>query len=150
MTKYSIKNICMGIGIGLIIASVANISAAPRGLTEDDIRREAAKHNLIVMNTKDLIKKQPEENKEAQEQPKQTPQQAEKAEQTVVIVIESGATSEGIAELLLNHKLIDNKQTFINRLKELKRESKVQIGTFKIPAGSSIDKVIDIITATPK
>lgn len=156
MTKYSLKNICLGIGIGLILASMANISIAPRSLTEDEIRREAAKHNLMVVAAKDLINKQPEVDKEIQEQSKQEEQQkpvqptAEAAEQLSVITVKSGSTSESIAELLLNNKLIDNKQAFINRLKELKKESKLQIGTFKIPSGASKDRIIEIITSSPK
>lgn len=151
MTKYSIKNISLGIGIGLIIASVANISTTSTSLTEDEIRREAAKRNLIVMNAKDLIQKQPEQVKQNQEQAKPVePKTPEKQEQTMVIVIESGTTSQGIAELLLSNKLIESKQTFLDRLSELKKESKLQIGTFKIPAGSSTDRIIEIITSTPK
>lgn len=156
MTKYSLKNICLGIGIGLILASMANISAAPRSLTEDEIRREAAKHNLMVVAAKDLINKQPEADKEITEQSKEDEQQTpvqpatEATEQLSVITVKSGSTSESIADLLMSNKLIDNKLAFMNRLKELNKESKLQIGTFKIPSGASIDRIIEIITSSPK
>lgn len=156
MTKYSIKNICLGIGIGLVFAAVINIGAAPTSLSEDQIRKEAAKYGLIVMDAKDLIKKQPDENNPAQgqvNQPEQLPTEKQtplSEGQTVVIEVRSGATSESIAELLLNNKLIKDKQEFIKRLTELKKENKVQIGTFKIPVGSSLDKIIEIITSLPK
>jgi cell division protein YceG involved in septum cleavage len=136
MTKYSIKNICLGIGVGLVFSSILNISTAPKGITIDEIRREATKYNLIVMDAKDLIQKQPVEN---------TP-----AEQSNVIVINSGVSAEGIAELLLSNNLIENKQLFLNRLNELKKESKVQIGTFKIPAGATVDEIIEVITSAPQ
>lgn len=156
MTKYSLKNICLGIGIGLIIASMANISLAPKRLSIDEIKREAEQYNLIVINAQDMIKKQPEEQKSnaptQQQQPTPAPAQAEKPTETqsITFVIESGATSEGIAEKLLGSKLINSKQEFLNRLKELKRESKMQIGSFNIPKGASLDKVIEIITSSPK
>jgi hypothetical protein len=155
MTKYSIKNICLGIGIGLIIASMANITAAPKSLSADEIKREAAKLGLIVMEPKDLIQKQPQESKEehqlVNEPEQQTPveQEPSRQEQTTVIVIKSGSSSESIAELLLSNKLIADKKVFLNRLTELKKESKLQIGTFKIPAGASVDKIIELITTLP-
>lgn len=157
MTKYSLKNICLGIGIGLIIASMANINTAPKRLSIDEIKREAEQYNLIVINAQDMIKKQPEEQKDnspsqqSQEPPK-TQAQQEKAPDTqnITIVIESGSSSEGVAEKLLNSKLIDSKQNFLNRLRELNKESKMQIGSFDIPKDASIDTIISIITTSPK
>ncbi|MDF2893020.1 MAG: hypothetical protein K0R80_3387 [Clostridia bacterium] len=155
MTKYSLKNICLGIGIGLVLAAMANIGAAPKSLSADDIKREAAKYGLIVMEPKDLIQKQPAAGKETQEPVNQPEQQIPvkeepaKQEQTTIIIIKSGSSSESIAELLLSNKLIEDKKVFLNRLTELKKESKLQIGTFKIPAGASVDKIIEIITTLP-
>ncbi|MDF2841534.1 MAG: hypothetical protein K0Q99_2306 [Clostridia bacterium] len=156
MTKYSIKNICLGIGIGLILGSIANISAAPKSLTPDEIRKEAAKHNLIVMDAKDLINKQPSEEKQNQGQNNQSEQQTpapleiQQKESIVTITIQSGSNSEDIGELLLTNNLIENKQSFLSRLKELKKESKMQVGTFHIPFGASIDTIIEIITSLPR
>jgi hypothetical protein len=147
MTKYSLKNICLGIGIGLIIASMANINTAPKKLSIDEIKREAEQYNLIVINAQDMIKKEPEQQKP--ETQNQTVKQTS-SEQSFTIVIESGATSDGIAEKLYNSNLVNSKQEFLDRLRELKKESKVQIGSFNIPKGSSLDKIIDIITSSPK
>lgn len=141
MSKYSLKNICLGIGIGLILASMANINMTPKKLTKDEIKREAEQYNLIVIEKKDIINKQTEQPKENHEQQNKEP---------VVIVIESGTNSETIAEKLLNNKLIGSKQEFLSRLRELRKESKVQIGSFNIPIGSSLDKIIEIITSIPK
>jgi hypothetical protein len=143
MTKYSLKNICLGIGIGLVLASTANISATPKRLSIDDIKREAKKYNLMVIDSKELIQKQPEP---------QLPIKPEVPEQkqTVVIEIESGTSSEEIAEVLLNNKLIKNKKEFLDRLIELKKVSKVQVGKFNISEGASIDKIIEIITSVSR
>ena len=139
MTKYSMKNICLGIGIGLVFSAILNINTASKSLTIDEIRREATKHNLIVMDAKDLIQKQPVEETPAKQD---TPSQ----EQSIVIVISSGDSAEQIAELLLSNNLIENKQAFLSRLNEQKKESKVQIGTFKIPIGAPVDEIIEVIT----
>lgn len=143
MTKYSLKNIFLGVGIGLIISSMTNISTAPESLTKDEVIREAQRYNLIVMEAKDMIKKEPPAPTPAQ--PESKPEEQE----VVTIVIESGTTSEGIAEQLLSSKLISSKQEFLDRLREQKKESKVQTGNFKIPAGTSLDKVIETITTSP-
>ncbi len=156
MTKYSIKNICLGIGIGLIIASVANLGAVPKSMSVEELKKEAQKHNLIVMDAKELIQKQPEtktpETAPVEKSPtaETSPEAQGEAKKQVQITIKSGATSESIAQLLLDGELIDNKQDFLARLKELKKESKVQIGTFNITKGSSVDQIIDSITSLPK
>jgi gas vesicle protein len=147
MTKYSIKNICLGIGIGLIIGSMVNINTAPNKLTREDIDREAKKLDLIVMDAKDLINKQPEVKPTEQKQAVQPA--VTKNNKIVEFNIEAGSASQDVAEKLLNSKLIQNKQDFLNRLSELKKEDKMQIGSFKIPVGSSIDIIIDILTASP-
>ena len=143
MTKYSIKNICLGIGIGLVFSSIVNINIMSKDLSIDEIRRAATKHNLIVIDAKDLIQMQPGQDIPVKQD---TPNQ----EQIAVIVIDSGINAEGIAELLVSNNLIENKQVFLSRLTELKKESKIQIGTFKIPTGASVDKIIDIITLSSK
>lgn len=139
MTKYSIKNICLGIGIGLVFSAILNINTTPKSLTPDEIRREATKHNLIVMDAKDLIQKQPVEEAPAKQD---TPNQ----DQSIVIAISSGDSAEEMAELLVSNNLIENKQVFLSRLNEQKKESKVQIGTFKIPIGATVDEIIEMIT----
>lgn len=153
MTKYSIKNICLGIGIGLVFSAIVNINTAPKSLTVEEIRSAAAKHNLIVMDAKDVIQKQPVQEAPTSEAPIQNEpakQDNLSQEQTTVIVINSGTNADGIAELLISNKLIESKQAFLSRLTELEKESKLQIGTFQIPTGASMDKIIEIITLSSK
>lgn len=139
MTKYSIKNICLGIGIGLILAAMVNINAAPKTLTREDVEREAKKLDLIVMNPKDLINKQPEvKNLEPAEN------------EMVTIQIEAGATSQSVAKELFEAKLIQSEQKFLSRLNELEKENKMQIGVFKLSTDSTMDEIINMITSIPK
>lgn len=154
MTKYSIKNICLGIGIGLIIASAANISFVPRSLSLEEIKREAQKHNLIVVDAKDLIDKQPqaevpqqpiEQNTEQPAQPKAPVQQ-----QSVVIEVKRGATSESVAKLLAANRLIDSEKVFSDRIYELNKATKLHIGSFEIPSGATVDEIINILTTLPR
>lgn len=155
MTKYSIKNICLGIGIGLIIAAMANLNAASRTLSKNEIISQAQQYGLVIMDAKDYIIKQPQ-NETAQPEPakepdkEERPQEQPKTPATVVLEIKRGATSETIADQLLEKKLVKSKQTFLERLTERKKVNKLQVGSFEIPSGASIDQIIDIITVPPK
>ncbi|WP_198153201.1 MltG/YceG/YrrL family protein [Thermotalea metallivorans] len=68
----------------------------------------------------------------------------------VRIDIPSGASGTGIASILKQKGLIDNTAKFIARVQELKMESKLKSGTFSIPAGTSLDEIIYIITGAKR
>lgn len=68
----------------------------------------------------------------------------------VRIDIPSGASGTGIASILKQKGLIDNSAKFIARVQELKMESKLKSGTFSIPAGTSLDEIIYIITGAKR
>ncbi|WP_069649082.1 hypothetical protein [Caloranaerobacter ferrireducens] len=63
----------------------------------------------------------------------------------VVIDIPKGSLGPTIAEILLREGLIDSKTEFLNRAKELKLDTKLKAGSFKIESNSSLDKIIKII-----
>lgn len=63
----------------------------------------------------------------------------------VVIDIPKGSLGPTIADILLKKGLIDSKTEFLNRAKELKLDTKLKAGSFKIESNSSLDKIIKII-----
>ncbi|WP_054871178.1 hypothetical protein [Caloranaerobacter sp. TR13] len=63
----------------------------------------------------------------------------------VVIKIPKGSLGPAIAEILLKEGLINSKTEFLNRAKELKLDTKLKAGSFKIESNSSLDKIIKII-----
>ncbi|WP_427340099.1 hypothetical protein [Caloranaerobacter sp. DY30410] len=63
----------------------------------------------------------------------------------VIINIPKGSLGPTIADILLREGLIDSKTEFLNRAKELKLDTKLKAGSFKIESNSSLDKIIKII-----
>ena len=66
MNRYVLKNIIFGIGIGLIIAAILNLNFVNKALTVQEIKNEAAKHNLIILEEKELIDMKQDAAKPAQ------------------------------------------------------------------------------------
>lgn len=69
-----------------------------------------------------------------------------KPQGSVSFTIVSGQLSQEIAYNLKAQGFIDHQGNFLDRLAELGLETAIQIGEFQIPAGASIDDVINIIT----
>lgn len=63
----------------------------------------------------------------------------------VIVDIPKGSLGPAIADILLKKGLIDNKNEFLIRAKELKLDTKLKAGSFKIENNSSLDKIIKII-----
>lgn len=65
---------------------------------------------------------------------------------TLTVTIPSGSSGEKIAQLLVDAGAVSSKKEFTAALTAAKADTKLKAGTFKIPAGSSMDEVIAIIT----
>ncbi len=149
MSKYSLKNIVLGIGIGMVIASFVNLNSGIRHLTVEELEREAERYNLR------LIKKTEIEVPGAEATPTPTPTpvaEADKNDQQpefVDISIKQGYTSYIVADELLKNNLISSKTDFINRMDALQKSNKLQVGSFRLQRGSSIELIIEIITTAP-
>lgn len=158
MGRYNLKNIMLGIGIGLIIASIANINKGDREMTVEEIRKEAQKHDLIVLTVDEIINKQapsaaaapttaPVPTAESKAVPNPTPTPARTtSDQKAEINIQSGMSSEKIAELLEVKGLINDKKSFLKRLGELGKDDKLKVGTYELVKGTGIDELITILT----
>lgn len=175
MGNYSIKNISLGIGIGLIISSMININAGSRELTAEEIKKEAVKHDLIVFTREEILNNKSQENAPAAEPtPTATPeptaaptpsaapaanaadtapspspaqkQAIDASSEKITVEIISGMSSERIAELLKDKGVIKDTKAFLKRLVELDKEDKLMIGNFQIPKDSGYDEIIKILT----
>ena len=84
--------------------------------------------------------------------PTETPSQNEDNEEVVEVVtditleIPKGSTAVSIANLLESKNLVDSSSAFLDRVQELKLDSKLKYGTFKIKSSYSTDKIISVIT----
>lgn len=152
MGGYNLKNILLGIGIGLIIASMINISMGDKDMTVEQIRKEAAKYNLIVLTSEEIMStRTPAENEAPADTPTATPAPTEAAKpaapgEKVTVTVTSGMSSEGISNLLAEAGLLKDKKAFMERLNELGMDSRLKVGTFEIVKGSEFDEIIRILT----
>ncbi|MGE5631763.1 MAG: hypothetical protein ACM3TR_11780 [Caulobacteraceae bacterium] len=158
MGRYNLKNIALGIGIGLVISSMVNISSGSAPMTVEDIKKEAEKHNLIVLTMEEVINKQtPAPTPSPSPSPTPAPTPAAKPTPTpastkqtsskaVEINIKSGLSSESIANILMESGLIKDSKSFLKRLGELDKDDKLKVGTFTIPKGTGTDEIIKILT----
>jgi len=143
MKPYDIKGIMLGLGIGLVFSAIINININEKDLSDDYIKTEAIKRGFIVINPEDIINKEIK-NEEAKDDEKTETEEAEKEEVKIEII--KGSSSYDVAELLMKSGLILNSDEFLNRLRELDKERKIQYGNYIIKKGTNYDDIIDIIT----
>ena len=62
MGNYNLKNIMLGVGIGIVFSSMLNISMGNREMTMEEIRNEAMKHGLFVFSKEEIISSRNQEN----------------------------------------------------------------------------------------
>lgn len=60
--------------------------------------------------------------------------------------IPAGVSGTKIAELLLENNLIESKEAFMAEVAKQNAETKLMAGTFKIPAGSTVNDIVNILT----
>jgi hypothetical protein len=166
MGNYSVKNIVLGIGIGLVFSSMINISISNKELTVDEIKMEAAKHNLIILTKEEILNSQPQgiiqeptptlaptPTPTPTPSPTPTPEASSNAPEPTSaagnkakITVSSGMSSEAIAELLRDAGVLKDTKAFLKRLGEVGKENKLKIGTFEITKGAKYDDIINILT----
>jgi hypothetical protein len=166
MGNYKLKNIMLGIGIGLVFSSMINISIGGRELTVEEIKNEAAKHNLIVLSNEDIINNQtPKTDSTIAAAPTPTPtptpaptptvkpvqitpspSQTPPSAATITVSVKSGMSSETIANLLQEKGLIKDTKAFLKSLADAGKDDKLKIGSFDIPKGSGYADIIKILT----
>ena len=71
-----------------------------------------------------------------------------KTPEPMSIIIREGESSEQIAGKLIEAGAITKKTDFYEKLKEMGMESRLQPGSFEIPAGTSMEEIIRILTKT--
>lgn len=64
----------------------------------------------------------------------------------VAFTVPSGVTGTKIAQLLLEESLIESTETFMNEVSKQNAETKLMAGTFTIPAGSTVNDIVNILT----
>lgn len=87
----------------------------------------------------------PEEEK-TEDNEKDNEKDAEEKGIIVNVTIPSGSLPNEIANILVSNGLVESKSEFIDKIVEMGVETKLKSGTFKIPKGSSIEEIVNIIS----
>ncbi|MCF0151486.1 MAG: endolytic transglycosylase MltG [Firmicutes bacterium] len=64
----------------------------------------------------------------------------------IKVVIPSGATGSKIADILVECGLIDDRQVFLTTVTSMKKDTRLQSGTFEIPMGATPEEIVNRIT----
>lgn len=64
----------------------------------------------------------------------------------VSFTVPVGVTGTRIAQLLLEESLIESTQAFMTEVSKQNAETKLMAGTFTIPAGSTVNDIVNILT----
>ena len=145
--------VLLGLGIGLILASAiffsvkqgTNIDANINGEDYDSLLRFGAentyKPDLDYLYEIDDTNITGEEDKNTGEDLRQ--------EEKVEFEIEKGTCALDTSVILSNHGLIDNKEMFMDELKERDKARRIKYGAYEIRQDIGVDKLIEKITWNP-
>lgn len=106
--------------------------------TEEPKNEDKSKDEKEPNTEEPKVEKDNDKNKEEDSKDEETSGSNENIE----INIEKGSSSETIAQILLDKKLINDKRKFLLRLSDLNLETKLRPGTFELNNGTDIDTII--------
>lgn len=140
MKKIILLIFLIGFSAGLMLSSSINIVnsrlvAKTKQIEKNEKNKEKLENKEQINKTKDL------EKLPIKSQNKPIPNEY------VIIRIESGYTSETVANVLYDNQLISDKESFNTLIKSLNMSSKIKVGEKTIKKGSSMEEIINIITS---
>lgn len=94
-----------------------------------------------VDNDESVINDQTQENSSTSD----SQLHSEESSRIITVEIPDGTIAPGIADILLNKGLINNKSEFLKRAQELKLDTKLKSGVYKIKENSPLDTIIKTI-----
>lgn len=153
MKNFHVKNILLGIGIGIILTSIISMifmAGRQTEISNDEIVRRAKAMGMVDGTDILFSDNNPAGSPSpaiAESKPTNAPnEQVMTSEQQVKVIVNKGDTSEIIAKRLLSLGLIGDKSAFINELNNLGLETKIDVGEVSIKKGADIKSIIKAIT----
>lgn len=129
----------LGVGIGIIISvSIFYYNPIVK-------YKEYSNDQIIEKYTEIMLKSQREEEKNKSNIKKENNKEEKSTNKEVEFIIDEGESLDSIVDNLYKSKIIDNKSTFLDRLKVTKATEKIQYGKYKINTPITYDNLIDKI-----
>jgi cell division protein YceG involved in septum cleavage len=134
--KFKLPYLILGLGIGIIITNLLysiNPKVEYREYTEEEIVSLAKELGMVFV--KDNISTSEEKTEDLKD-----------ASEELILIIESGDTSEEVSNKLYQLGIVENGQDFHEFAKEKNLEKKIRVGTYKLSPDMDYDTIIKIIT----
>lgn len=164
MRNFHVKSILLGIGIGIVITSLISMIYASgintnKAMSDQEIMKRARDLGMVENDSLLDTRQSDTSQNTAENSNEETTKEPETVQETtnagtaeppapriVTISVVYKDTSEKVAEKLLQSKLISDKKAFIKKITEMKRSSRIRVGTFEIEEGSSMEDIIKKIS----
>jgi len=139
----------LGIAIGIIMSTIIvaawpNKPETAKTLSNEQIIEKAKLLGMINptdgINKGDIIIDQPAESSDKDDKAGE--------ESFVVLNVIKGMTVSDIASILKNANLINDTNVFINEVRKAGLITRLQVGTFKVKKGSSMEEIIKTLFST--
>lgn len=142
-----------GLILTVVVIMVAVLAWRFDILFNRDIEKETIASIPYTIKTEDTIIDNPTNSDDSSEipelsekNPDGTPEIPAKENDLVAIIeIPSGSFPSKIGEILLDSKLISDKNEFLNKSVEMGLDTKLQSGIFEISVGTNLDDIIKIL-----
>lgn len=127
--------------------SLIKIDATTPNDTEDNKQTIQTMPDTSSANSSDFSSSNSSEHSETNKTQPNAPSVAPSSnKKSVSITISSGSNSTSVADTLYQNNLISDKAAFLKHIRLSGADTKIMAGTFQIPADSTPDEIIKLIT----
>lgn len=141
-TETNAKKILESYGYSLGTVKKANDSQIPKGsvISQDPVKGTAAargsKVNIVISLGEGSGTTTPDTD---------TNNVSDKGD-SYSVVVPKGSTGSKIGEILADAGIVESKAVFVDKLKEMKYETKLKQGTYDIPKDATLEQIIQILS----
>lgn len=169
MFNFFKREFMLGVGAGLIISGIMVSLSGNGQMTDGEVMARAAKLGMVLKQEASQDKSVAKSQTPVTQKPKLQTPESQKPEQTsdspvsksvgdntgekvevVTIEVRPRMGSETVIRMLEQKGAINDSDEFYKIMTKYNAHSKLKVGTFKIPAGTSMKGIVDILTSKDK
>ena len=139
------RGLMLGLGAGLLVSALT-VTFMPKGQTPGLVALDEPGGGKPAAPTQTQTPSQTATQPQTPA-PTQPQAPAQTAPVTVTFVVDPGSSAGGIAENLKAQGLITDTEAFLSALSAKGLDTSLKAGTFVIPTGATLDKVIEVLTS---
>ncbi|HYF75580.1 MAG TPA: hypothetical protein VD973_00455 [Symbiobacteriaceae bacterium] len=139
------RGLMLGLGAGLLVSALT-VTFMPRGQTPGQVALDGPGGGKPAAPTQTQTPS-PTATQPQTPAPTQPQAPAQTAPVTVTFVVDPGSSAGVIADNLKAQGLITDTAAFLNALSAKGLDTSLKAGTFVIPTGATLDRVIEVLTS---